>query len=109
MVGTAGLLRQAKIPGNGAPLALGADAPVAVGFGVGPVVDVAAVEEAVVLAVGGDDLAQSLASSIASRIMSSLWTPRPSSEKARHIGRKLGKVTASCLALLAPGDGPVGV
>ena len=42
------------------PLAFGADAPVAVGAGVSPVVDVAPVEEGIVLAVGHDELMKPL-------------------------------------------------
>ena len=48
VVGATNLLRQLQIPGNLPPLALRADAPVAVGPGVGPVVDIAAAEQAVV-------------------------------------------------------------
>ena len=107
MVGTAGLLRQAEIPGNGAPLALGADAPVATGPGVGPVVDVAAVEEAVVLAVGGDDLAQALGF-LHGRTHHVLALDAPAVVgEARHIGGHGGQIRQG-LALLAPGDGPVG-
>ena len=54
MVGAAGLLRELEVPGDLSPLALGADAPVAVGGGVGTVMDVAAAQETVVLAVGDD-------------------------------------------------------
>ena len=52
MVRAAGLLRQTHVPGDGAPFALRADAPVTVGAGVRPVVDIAAPQQAVVLAVG---------------------------------------------------------
>ena len=58
MIATARLPHQLQIPLNGPPLALGADAPVTVGPGVGAVVDVAAMKQAVVLAVGHDEPAQ---------------------------------------------------
>ena len=60
MVGTAGFPHQLQIPGNLAPLALGADAPVAVGGGIDAAVNIASPEEGIVLAVGGDDFAKSL-------------------------------------------------
>ena len=60
MVAAAGLGRQLEVPRDLAPFALGADAFVPVRAGVGPVVDVAASQQAVVLAVGDDQLAQRL-------------------------------------------------
>ena len=51
---------QLQIPLDGPPLALGADAPVAVGLGVGAVMDIAAPQEGIVLAVGHDQLAEAL-------------------------------------------------
>ena len=61
MVRAAGLLRQTHVPGDGAPFALRADAPVTVGAGVRPVVDIAAPQQTVVLAVGRQDLPQAAA------------------------------------------------
>ena len=58
VVAAAGLGCQLQIPCNGAPLALRANAPVAVGFGVGALVDIAAPEEGIVFTVGDDELAQ---------------------------------------------------
>ena len=60
MVGAAGFLHQLQIPLDGPPLGLGADAPVAVGTGVAAVVDVAAPQQAVVFAVGYNQLAKGL-------------------------------------------------
>ena len=60
MVGAANFLHQLQVTGNLTPLALGADAPMAVCLGVHAVVDVAAKEQVVVLAVCGDDFAQFL-------------------------------------------------
>ena len=58
VVAAAGFPDQLDIPGDLPPFALGADAPEAVGAGPGPVVDAAAMQQAVVLAVGGDQPAQ---------------------------------------------------
>ena len=60
MVAAACLPHQRQIPLDLPPLALRADAPVAVGAGIRPVVDVAAPQQRVVLAVGHDELAQLL-------------------------------------------------
>ena len=60
MVVASRLLAERQVACDLAPLALGADALVAVGPGVRPVVDDAAVQQAVVLAVGDDELAQRL-------------------------------------------------
>ena len=60
VVGNSGLCHQLQVPGNLTPLAFGADAPVIVGLGVAAVVNVAAPEQGVVLAVGHNELAQSL-------------------------------------------------
>ena len=60
MIATARLPHQLQIPLNGPPLALGADAPVAMGLGIGTVMDIAAPQEGIVLAVGHDQLAQAL-------------------------------------------------
>ena len=59
MVRGPGLLRQPKVPFDGAPLALGADPRVSVVPRVGPVVDVPSVQQGLVLAVRCDDLSQS--------------------------------------------------
>ena len=58
VIAAARLPHQLQIPLDGPPLALGADAPVAVGLGVGAVMDIAAPQEGIVLAVGHDQLAQ---------------------------------------------------
>ena len=58
VVGAAGLPYQGEVPLHLAPLALGGDARVAMGGGVGPGVDISPMEQALVLAVGGDELAQ---------------------------------------------------
>ena len=60
VVGAAFLRRQPHVPGDGPPFAFGADAPVAVGGGVGPRVDIAAPEQGIVLAMGGDELMEAL-------------------------------------------------
>ena len=60
VVGAAGFLHQLQIPGDLAPLALGADAPVTVGGGVDAAVNIASPKEGIVLAVGGDNSAQGL-------------------------------------------------
>ena len=54
-------LGEPEVPGDRPPLALGADAAVAVGAGIRAVVDIAAVQEAVVLAVRGKDLTEAAA------------------------------------------------
>ena len=61
MVGAAGLFGEPEVPGDRAPLTLGADAAVAVGAGIRAVVDIAAVQEAVVFAVRGKDLTEAAA------------------------------------------------
>ena len=58
VVAAAGLRRQLQVALDGPPLGFGADAPVSVGACVRAVVDVAAAQQAVVLAVGRDQLAQ---------------------------------------------------
>ena len=58
VVAAARLPHQLQVPLDGPPLAFGADAPVTVGPGVDAVVDVAAMKQAVVLAVGHDEPAQ---------------------------------------------------
>ena len=58
MVPAAGLVGETEITLNLAPLALAADAPVPVGAGPGAVMDAAAVQQGIVLAVGGDQLAE---------------------------------------------------
>ena len=60
MIGAAGLLHQFQIPGDGAPFAFGADAPVAVLTGIIAVMDIAAVQEGIVLTVGHDEFVQCL-------------------------------------------------
>ena len=60
VIAAARLPHQLQIPLNGPPLALGADAPVAVGLGIGAVMDIAAPQKGIVLAVGHDQLAQAL-------------------------------------------------
>ena len=58
VIGAARLPHQLQIALDLPPLALRADAPVSVGTGVGTVVDIAAPQEAVVLAVRHDELAE---------------------------------------------------
>ena len=58
MVAAAGFLCQLQIPGNLHPLAFGADAPVTVSLGVSAVVDVAAPQQVVDLAVRHNHFAQ---------------------------------------------------
>ena len=60
MVAAARLGGKLQVPGDGAPFALAANALVPMSLGVSAVVNIAAVEQAVVLAVGGDELAQVL-------------------------------------------------
>ncbi len=60
VVGAARRGGELEIPRDLAPLAFRADAPVPVRLGVGAVVEIAAAQEAVVLAVGGDELAERL-------------------------------------------------
>ena len=60
MVAATGFLRQFQIPGNLHPLAFGADAPVTVSLGVSAVVDVAAPQQVVDLAVRHNHFAQRL-------------------------------------------------
>ena len=61
MVGTAGLLCELQIADDGAPLALGADARVAVRAGIDAVVDIAAAQKGVVFAVRHEELAEAAA------------------------------------------------
>ena len=55
VVAAAGLPGEFQVAFDLAPFALGADALVAVGGGIAPVVDVSAVQQGVVFAVGGED------------------------------------------------------
>ena len=57
MVGAADFLHQLQVALDLPPFALRADAPMAVCLGVHAVVDIAAVEQVVVLTVCGDDFA----------------------------------------------------
>ena len=59
VVGAAGFFHQRQIPGDLSPLAFGADAPVAVGFGVAAVMDVSPSQQGIDLAVGDNGLPQS--------------------------------------------------
>ena len=103
-----GLRRQLQVPGDLAPLALGADAPVAVLPGVGPVVDVPAAEEGIVLAVGGDDLVQPFGLRHGGAHQLRALDPPAVVREPRRI-RGHGFQVRQGLALLPPGDGPVGV
>ena len=60
VVAASRLPHQLQVPLDLTPLAFGADSPVTVGFGVGSVVDVAAVKQGIVLTVGHDGLSQRL-------------------------------------------------
>ena len=60
VIAAARLPHQFQIPLDGPPLALGADAPMSVGAGISAVVDVAAPQQGIVLAVGHDQLAEAL-------------------------------------------------
>ena len=60
VVGAAGLLHQLQIPGDLPPFAFGADAPVAVGFGVVAVVDISPSQQGIDLAVGDNGFPQCL-------------------------------------------------
>ena len=108
MVVAALLLRQSEVPGDLAPLALGADAPVSVRAGVVPVVDIAAAQEAVVLAVGGDDLPQPLGLPHGLPHHGLALDAPAIVGEARRIGCH-GLHVRQGFAPLAPGDGPVGV
>ncbi len=71
-----------QVSGYLSVLAFRADTSVSVFSGILTVMDVSASEQAVVLAMGHDEFSRSLASNMACLIMSSDWTPWPSSEKA---------------------------
>ena len=108
VVGAASLPDQLQVPPDLAPFALGADPRVAVGFCVGSVVDIAAAEQAIVLAVGGDQLPEAL------RLRHGrphhfivLHAPSVVGE-GDHPGRQLFQIGQS-LSPLAQGDGAVGI
>ena len=107
MVGAAGLPHQVQVPRDLPPLAFRADAPVPVGPGIVPVVDIAAAEESVVLAVGGDDLAQAFGFLHGGAHDIIPLDAAAVVGKSRHQGgqrRKIGQL----LPFSPPGDGPIG-
>ena len=108
MVACACLGGQLQVSGDGAPLAFGADAPVALGFGIGPVVNIAAPEQRIVFAVGDDELSQGLG--LNHGFFHHAWVLDSSAVigegddlggKGRHVGKDP--------ALLALCDGGIGV
>ena len=82
VVGAACLLHQRQVPLHLLPLAGGGVTPVAVGPGIGPVVNVAAAHQALVLAVGHDEFAQGLGPAHGLPHPLRVLNPLPSSEKA---------------------------
>ena len=108
VVGAACLPYQTEIPLYLTPLALPADAPVSMGAGVGPVVDVAAAQQRLVLAVGHDHLPQTAG------LFHGLTHPALALHALAVIGKgdhppRHGLHVGQLLPPLAPGDGSVRV
>ena len=108
MVGAAGFPCQLQIPGNLPPLAFGADTPVAMGLGVSAVVDVAAPQQVVDLAVGHNHLAQCLGPEHGGGHHFLRLHPLAVIGEGDAVGGHALQV-GQALALLPQGDGTVGV
>ena len=107
VVGAARLLREAEIPLDLLPLARGRDAAVAVRAGVGSVVDIAAREEAAILAVRGDDPAERLCPLHRLPHQSPILHASPVVRKGDGVFRHPFKI-GDLASLLADGERPVG-
>ena len=109
MVAAAGLPDQLEVPLHLAPLALGIVAGEAVGLGIGAVVDAPALgQQGFIFAVGHNGLVQFLGKHHGlTHPLLRLDAPAVVG-KAGHVGGHGGKVRQLC-ALLAPGDGAVGI
>ena len=107
VAGAARASQQADVPLDGAPLGLGADAPVSMGRRVLPVVDISPAQEGVVLAVRGDGPAEPscLQHGLAHQLRR-LYTV-PVVRKSADIGSH-GRHVREFGALLPARDGPVG-
>ena len=108
MVRNAGFLHQLQVPLNLPPFAFGADALVAVGAGVAALVDIAAPEQGVVLAVSDNGFAQSLGPEHGLTHGDLALDAPAIVGKAHHIGSHALQVGEG-IALLAHGDGTVGI
>ena len=107
VVAAAGLPYQCQIPLDLPPLALRADAPVAVGAGIRPVVDIAAPQQRVVLAVGHDELTQFLGLPHGAAHHVAILHPSSVVGEGDHIRRQLLQC-GQLRALLPHGDRAVG-
>ena len=108
VVGTAGFFYQLQIPGNLPPFAFGADAPMAMGFGIITVVDVPAPQERVDLAVGDNGLPEGFCTEhgLPHQVVT-LHAPAVVG-KPHYVGRHALQV-GKRFALFADCDGTVGV
>ena len=107
VIAAARLPHQFQIPLDGPPLALGADAPMSVGAGISAVVDVAAPQQRIVLAVGHDQLAEALGLQHGAAHHITILNALSVVGESHHIGGH-GVQVRQFPALLAFRDGPVG-
>ena len=108
VVGAAGFFYQLQVPGNLPPFAFGADAPMAMGFGIITVVDVPAPQERVDLAVGDNGLSKGFCTKhgLPHQVVT---LHAPAVVGKTHHARRHALQVGKRFALFADGDRAIGV